>query len=183
MRRALASLSLVAALCATPLLARAEPGDPAPGPQVGPGAGGATLDGARARGRMDRRGAHRARKLLRALDLDATQRQALKAARDAAEPVRTDLHSQVRALRESARAGERTAETRKALHEKVQAARQSAMKAVEPAATTWVSSLKPEQKEKLAERAKAHGKTFDEAKLVRGVEKLLLMPRGARGRR
>lgn len=127
---------------------------------------------------------HRAHKLLKALELTDAQKQALKEAREGVATVRQDLGAKIRALLEQARKGERTPESRKAVCEQVKAAVTSARTAVEPSATRFVASLSAEQKAKLAEKAKAHGKTFEEARLVKAIEGMLIAPgRHGRGNR
>ncbi|MBL9085847.1 MAG: Spy/CpxP family protein refolding chaperone [Planctomycetia bacterium] len=127
---------------------------------------------------------HRAHKVLKALDLTEEQKAALKASREAAAPVREDLKAKIQAIVAAARQGERTPEARKAAREQIKAAIEGARSAVEPSASRFVGSLSAEQKAKLAEKAKAHGKTFEEAKLVKLVEGVLIAPKGHRhGRR
>lgn len=126
---------------------------------------------------------HRAHQLLRALELTDAQKQALQEAREGAATVRTDLASKVRSILEQARTGERTPEARKAVREQVKAAIVSARTAVEPSAARFVASLSADQKAKLAEKAKARGKTFEEPKLVKAISGMLIAPgRHGRGR-
>ncbi len=175
----------LAALIAVPAVAFAGPGE-------GGGrerAAGRSIAG---RERMGRQGPgarrlakfrHRAHKVMKALDLTDEQKAALKASREAAAPVREDLKAKVQAIVAAARQGEKTPEARKAAREQIKAAIEGARNAVEPSASRFVGSLSAEQKAKLAEKAKAHGKTFEEAKLVKLVEGVLIAPKGHAGHR
>jgi hypothetical protein len=127
---------------------------------------------------------HHAMKLLKAMNLSDAQKADLKASREAAATVREDLRAKITAIIADARKGERTKENRKAAHEKIKAAVASAREAVAPSATRFVASLTPEQKKNLADRASKHGKTFDEAKLTKAIEGMLIAPDrgGRRGR-
>lgn len=126
---------------------------------------------------------HRAHKVMKTLDLTEEQKAALKASREAASTVREDLKAKLQAIVAAARQGEKTPEARKAAREQLKAAIEGARKAVEPSASRFVGSLSAEQKAKLAEKAKAHGKTFDEARLVKLVEGVLIAPKGHAGHR
>jgi len=169
----------LAALVAVPTVASASPGE-------GRGGRAARADGAAPHGPLARRFArarHRAGHVLRVLDLTAEQKASLKASREAAAPVREDLKAKVQAILAEARKGERTPETRKAARAQIQAAMASARASVEPSASRFVGSLTADQKATLVEKAKAHGKTFDEAKLVKRVEGVLVAPEGRGAKR
>lgn len=170
----------LAALVAAPAVALAGPGQGAGRRPV------AERDGLGQRGPGARRLAkfrHRAHKVLKALDLTEEQKAALKTSREAASSVREDLKAKIQSIVAAARQGEKTPEARKAAREQIKAAIEGAKKAVEPSASRFVGSLSAEQKAKLAEKAKAHGKTFDEAKLVQLVEGVLIAPKGHAGHR
>jgi hypothetical protein len=171
----------LAALIAVPAVAFAGPGEgPGRRPRAERDGAGRAGPGARRLARFR----HRAHRVLRALDLTEEQKAALKASREAAAPVREDLKAKIQSIVAAARQGERTPEARKAAREQVKAAIAAARTAVEPSASRFVGSLSAEQKARLAEKAKAHGKTFEEAKLVKLVEGVLIAPKGHRhGRR
>jgi Spy/CpxP family protein refolding chaperone len=175
-------IAAVAALASLVPVSAFADGTPSDGPA-------ARRDGGPRRERMRHRAErmrHRAARLLKALELTEAQKTALKESREAAAPVREDLRARLRAIREETRAaagGERPSdEARKAARAKAKAAVESAREAVAPSATRFVGSLTPEQKQKLADKAKEHGKTFDEARPVNAVERLLLAPGRARAR-
>jgi Spy/CpxP family protein refolding chaperone len=179
MKRALSIATGVAILAALASPSFASPGD-------GDGAGGrAGRAGARAERRAARferlgRRAHgraKAMRMLEALNLTDAQKADLKAARESASAVREDLHAKIRAIRQEAREGERTKESREAARAKVKAAVASAREAVAPSATRFVASLTAEQKQALVDRAAKRGKTFDESKLVKAIERLLISGR------
>lgn len=134
---------------------------------------------------LARRAARRAHaaQALHPLDLTAEQRAAFAASKQAAAPVREDTRAQLRALVQAAREGERTPEAKAALRAQVRAVLASARRAVEPSAAHWVGLLTAEQKARLAARAEARGRTYDEAKVVRAVSALLLAPEGQGPRR
>ncbi|MFO0933885.1 MAG: Spy/CpxP family protein refolding chaperone [Planctomycetota bacterium] len=175
----------LAALVAAPALALAGPGQGA-GRRPVAERDGAGRDGLARRGPGARRLAkfrHRAHKVMKALDLTEEQKAALKTSREAASTVRDDLKAKIQSIVAAARQGEKTPEARKAAREQIKAAIEGALKAVEPSASRFVGALSAEQKAKLAEKAKAHGKTFDEAKLVKLVEGVLIAPKGHAGHR
>ncbi len=179
-------LTAILALVATPVLAvsaLADPGDGAGrGAQAAPEGrfGRHGCAGRFARRAMMRRA--KAMRLLRALDLTDEQKTALKSARDATQTVREDAHAQIRAILADAwKAGDRSEAARKAVREKVKGVLESARTAVEPQAKGLVASLSAEQRAKIDQIAKEHGKTVDDAKLLKGVEHLLLMPRFRHG--
>jgi Spy/CpxP family protein refolding chaperone len=123
----------------------------------------------------------RARRFVRSLDLSEAQRATFREAREATAAVRKDARTQVRtALAEARKAGDRSEPARAALREKVRAVRASALRAVEPQAKRVLDAITPEQRAKIEERAKACGRTVDEARLLRRVEQLLLRRRGGR---
>ena len=130
---------------------------------------------------------HRAMRLLRALDLTDAQKAALKDARTSAEPVRTDMHAKLRALFAQARGTGVSAEDRAKLREQAKAIVTAARASVEPQAQRILGSLTAEQKAKVAEIAAKHGKTAPagtnvDARLLKGIERLLLMPDRRQGR-
>ena len=125
---------------------------------------------------------HRAMRLLRALDLTDAQKAALKDARTSAEPVRTDMRTKLRALFEQARAAGTAPEDRAKLREQAKAIVTAARASVEPQAQRILGSLTAEQKAKVAEIAAKHGRTADDARLLKGIERLLLMPDRRQGR-
>jgi hypothetical protein len=173
--KTLATLALcLSALAAVPAVASAAPKDGARGGRAGRGQ------------RMERvhRAMHRrdrAARLLKAMNLTEEQKTALKTAREAAAPVREDLAAKIQAIREEAKKGERTPQHREAVRAQVKAAVAAAFQAVEPSAQRFVGALSAEQKAELAKRAQAHGKTFDEAKLAKALERMLLAPAGRHG--
>ena len=175
----------LAALIAVPAVAFAGPGE-------GDGRKPAAARGVAGRERAGRQGPgarrlakfrHHAHKVMKALDLTDEQKAALKTSREAASTVRDDLKAKIQSIVAAARQGEKTPETRKAAREQIKAAIEGARKAVEPSASRFVGALSAEQKAKLAEKAKARGKTFDEAKLVKLVEGVLIAPKGHAGHR
>ena len=169
-------LAAVAAAVVAAPIALAEPGDGAAAPPApAPGAAPAARHG----GRFLRRHAMRAQRFLRLLDLSDAQRTQLADARTAAEPIRQDARTKVRAILEEARKGERTPDTRTKVREQVKAVLQAAATQVEPSAKRLLDSLTPEQRARLAERATKHGKTLDDAMLLRRFERLVLAPAGA----
>ena len=163
MNRTLLAIACVSAVALAPF-ALAAPGD------------GAGHPGRHAR---QARLARREHRFLKSLELTDAQKAQWKDARLAADPVREDLRTQIRAMREAFKAGEKTPEARAAFRAKRKATVDAALAAVAPSAARLVASLTPEQRAKLEARAKAHGKTLDDAKLTRRIERLLL----ARGRK
>jgi Spy/CpxP family protein refolding chaperone len=173
--------SVAAAVVAAPL-ALAAPGDGAPAAPPAPGAPGAAPAARHERGMLRRGARRRAMRFLRLLDLSDAQKAQLSDARTAAEPVRKDAREKVRAILEEVRKGERTPETRAKVREQVKAVLQAAATQVEPSAKRLLDSLTPEQRARLSERAAKHGRTLDDAKLLRRFERLVLAP-GLHGRR
>ena len=129
---------------------------------------------------MGRRGAMRAQRLLRLLDLSDAQKAQLADARTAAQPIREDARAKVRAILEEAKKGERTPETRAKVREQVKAVLEGAAKEVEPSAKRLLDSLTAEQRARLSDRAAKHGKTIDDAKLLKRFERLILTGRSGR---
>jgi len=162
MNRTLLAVACVAAVALAPF-AIAAPGD------------GAGHPGRHAR---QARLARREHKFLKSLELTDAQKAQWKDARLAADPVREDLRTQVGAMREAFKAGEKTPEARAAFRAKRKATVDAALAAVAPSAARLVASLTPEQRAKIDARAKAHGKTIDDARLTRRIERLLLMRGG-----
>jgi Spy/CpxP family protein refolding chaperone len=194
----LAFLALVSASIAVPAasvlssvaFAAPVPDEPAPGsPPVTGEREPAAKDGRGRRLRAGHRARHRAvhhrmaaRRFLRALDLSDAQKATIRESREASAKVREDARAATREMVGAARkGGDRSDAARTALREKVRAVRASARLAVEPQAKRILESLTTEQRAKIEERAKARGKTVDEAKLLERIEGLLL-GRGARRR-
>jgi Spy/CpxP family protein refolding chaperone len=177
-RKTILFASLAAAILAAPVLsapsASAAPGDPVDG-AAKPGAG---LRGER----RANRGARRAMRFLRRLELSEAQKAQLGEARTAAEPVRADARAKIRAILEAARTGPRDEAARTQVRAQVKAVREAAAAQVEPSARRLLESVTPEQRARLAERAAKHGKTLDDAKLLKRIERALLAGRHARAR-
>ena len=135
---------------------------------------GAGADGARAHrhGRMHQRLA--GRRLLKDLNLTDAQKACIKESRQATEAVRADLRAKIQAILAEARPGERTKDSRKAAREKVRAAIEAAVGCVQPQAQKILDSLTADQKAMLVRAAAAHGRTADDASLVKGISRLLL---------
>jgi hypothetical protein len=175
-RRGLAA-GLAPALVGLALLATAVPAAASPDREGGPGRH-RRLRARHAHARMHRAAA------LRRLELTDAQRDALRSARAAAEPVRERLATAVRALVARAKEAERTPETRKALRGAVKEAVRGAATEVEPAARELVASLSDAQVHRLVEAAARRGRTRtpDEvrARLTKAVQRALLAPRGLR---
>lgn len=195
MKRIFGPASLLAAVVAAPLAFASPDGDtPAPAaPSPCPPAGAApAADAARdaagrgAARRGDDRGfrarrharfeARRAERLARMLGLTEAQRDDFRKAREAAAPVRTDLRAKIHALREEARKGERTEASRAATREAVKALVATAREQVAGDARRLLATITPEQRARLAEAAARRGKTLDDARLLRGIERMLLRP-------
>ena len=167
-KRILLAAALLTAVVATASVASAGPGD------RGAGAG--------RRGRAARgpRPPPPAMKLLRHLGQSDEQKALVKQAREAAAPGREDVREQMRAVLAAARKGERTPQAREQAKAQVKAILDSARTSLEREARRLLDSLTPEQRQKIADFAAKHGKTVDEARLLKRVEGLLLMPgRGA----
>lgn len=167
---------LAALFAIAPTASYAGPGDGAPGPGRaghGPRAGVAF---ARMHARMHRQQRKTAR-LLRLLELSDAQRAIVAEGSALASPVRRDLHAKVRAIFEDAWTSPRTKESRQAIRAKVKATVQAALASLETPARKLLDALTPEQKAKLEAKAKEHGRTFDETKLLRAFEGMLLAPR------
>jgi len=168
---------LAALLAIAPAASYAGPGEGAGpgrgGPRGGPRAGAAF---GRMHARMHRQHRKTAR-LLRMLELTDAQRAIVAEGSALAAPVRRDLHQRIRAIFEDARTSPRTKETRQALHAQVKAAVQSALAALDAPARKVLDSLTADQKAKLEAKAKEHGRTFDEQKLLKAFEVMLLAPR------
>ena len=133
--------------------------------------------------------AMRAMRFLRALDLSQDQRTAIRDARAAAEPVRKDTFEKIRALFRDARAAreagrangstiapEDRAKMREQLRAQVKALLEAARGAVAPQAQRLVGSLTTEQRAKANAKAAEHGKTLDDARLLKIFERILLAP-------
>jgi Spy/CpxP family protein refolding chaperone len=184
-------LAACAALLVVPALAvpaNAAPGDePAPGRAPPPFARRDGPGGLRGPGRgffrhLRERRRHAVR-FLRSLELSDAQRTLLRESREATENVRVDVRARVRSILADAwKAGDRSPEARKAVREKVRAVIASARTAVEATAKKIFDSLTAEQRAKIEARAKAHGREVDDARLLRRIEGLLLMPRHGPGR-
>jgi hypothetical protein len=168
---------LLSSVLVVPSIAAASPGDPSPDPGARRGERHGRLE------RVLRRRAHRrhAMRCLRALELGDAERQAIRSAREASAGARDALREQVRAILEDAR-GERTSEARKAAREKVKAAVEAARTAVEPQAKAVFDSLTSEQRAKLLEAVAKRKGTASDADVVRRLARMLLAPRGPRGR-
>ncbi len=95
---------------------------------------------------------------MKALDLTDEQKAALKTSREAASTVRDDLKAKIQSIVAAARQGEKTPETRKAAREQVKAAIEGPRKASSRPPRASSEPSPPEQKAKLAEKAKAAGR-------------------------
>jgi Spy/CpxP family protein refolding chaperone len=174
--------SLLAALVAAPLAFASPDGEgTAPCPQAGPGAKAPAGDAgafARMGGRMRGRfGMRRGARLARLLGLTDAQREDFLKTRQSFASVREDLRTKIRAVREEAKKGEATDATRAATHEKIKALVAAARDQVAPEARRLMGTLTPEQRARLDEIAARHGKTFDDARLLKLIERGLLRPR------
>ena len=138
-------------------------------------------DGARAprHGRMHQRLA--ARRLLKDLNLTDAQKAGIKESREATEAPRADLRARVRAIVQEARSGERTKDSRKAAREKIRAAIEAAVGCVQPQAQKVLDSLTADQKAMIVRAVATHGRSTDDASLVKGLSRLFL--RGGRPHR
>lgn len=167
--------ALAALLVAAPGIASAGPRD-GDRPAHGMGAG----RGGPRHGPLEQRLHRQHRKMLRVLrmlELTDAQRQLVAEGSALAAPVRHDLRARIQAIFEDARTSPRTQETRAAVRAQVKQAVQSALASLEAPARKFLEALTPEQKAKLEAKAKEHGKTFDEQKLLKGFEGMLLAPK------
>lgn len=139
---------------------------------------GACPVGERLRTRHEHRGnrARIARRALRVLDLTDAQKEAVRSARQETAAERDALRGSVRALRERTLDGERSPEARKAMREEIRGTVRAAADRVAPVARRLVDGLSSEQRARLEEKAKEHGKTLDDERLLRLFERLLLAP-------
>lgn len=136
-------------------------------------------------GRHDGRGQRRLqrierREFVRSLHFTDGQRaQALASAR-AVRPTVEAARAEAKKIISDARAANPTGDReaiRATVKDRIQALRASARTQVEPNARALAATLTPEQRQKLQDRAAAHGRTFDENRFVARLGHMLARPR------
>lgn len=156
--------------------------------------GGRQAHAGRGEGRIERRVEQRAqrgferraerrierREFARSLRFSDEQRRLALAQAKAVEEVAKQAREEARRIREAAREAERTGkggEARGAARAELRDLRQRTFAQVEPHARAILAGLTTEQRARLEARAKANGRTFDEARALRFIARVLASPK------
>lgn len=127
--------------------------------------------------RRDRRG--KVAKFIESLQITDAQRQLMLDKARAAEPIAAEARKELARILVAAQDAGKTgdpAEARRAAHEKVRGLKEATLAKLEPLAKEIVASLSPDQRKKFEEAAARHGRTFDEARLVKRLSRWLTRP-------
>jgi Spy/CpxP family protein refolding chaperone len=105
---------------------------------------------------------------------DAQRGLALQAARNAQPIVEEARREAARILVQAEDAGQNARSS--AVREQLKSLRQQTFQKIEPLARQVVAALTPEQRQRIEDAARKHGRTFDEDRLVRRTARLLARP-------
>lgn len=120
------------------------------------------------------------REFAKSLRFSDEQRRLALAQAKAVEEVAKSARAEAQRIRTDARDAQRTGrndELRQATRAQLRELRQRTFAQVEPQARAILAGLTPEQRARLEARAKANGRTFDEARALRFIARVLASPR------